>query len=218
MTLSEFTLKLLFLFFPGIIAYLIIQNLTNPSKKSDFYFILYAFVFGVFSYLITYFFAPLLHIDFNFIGCLFDKNCSIDTANITKTIAITTGFAILLGFVFSYLININLLFKICSFIKITNKSGNGDVWEEIYFKRNKTWVRIIDFEQDLVYEGWISRFSTGFKENEILLKEVKIYKNSTREPVYQEEEGKYDLDALYITRKQDNLTIEFPILKGDNND
>ena len=57
-----------------------------------------------------------------------------------------------------------------------------------------------------MYEGWVELFSDGSEPDEIFIRDAKIYKNSTGEPMY-------DTPGLYLPRKKENLRIEFPLLK-----
>ena len=58
-----------------------------------------------------------------------------------------------------------------------------------------------DFETDLAYEGWVNAWSDTYEVNELLLRDVKVYKSSTAELLY-------EVDSVYLTRAKDRLTIE----------
>lgn len=84
-------------------------------------------------------------------------------------------------------------FKVCE----------SDVWNSIFNSNDETlkWANIIDSKLNLKYEGWVYKFSDTYKENELFLKDVIVY-NEDGEELKR-------LPGLYITRKSDDITIEF---------
>jgi hypothetical protein len=53
-----------------------------------------------------------------------------------------------------------------------------------------------------VYQGWVESFSDGLDNNEILLRDVKVFRNSDQDFLY-------PVPGLYICLSKDNLRIEF---------
>jgi hypothetical protein len=88
---------------------------------------------------------------------------------------------------------------------ITNKYGNEDIWDFTFNSRRKDveFIYVRDFEKELVYAGKVISFSQSEKLREIVLKEVKIYNFSSEEI--------YAIPKIYLARKSDDITIEFPI-------
>jgi len=68
------------------------------------------------------------------------------------------------------------------------------------------WVVIRDIKNDLMYEGWIKAFSDSTEKDEIFLRDVRVFKNSTSEELY-------DIPGLYLPSKGINLIVEFPTLE-----
>jgi hypothetical protein len=102
---------------------------------------------------------------------------------------------------------------------ITNKFGELDVWGYTFNLKEVVWVTVRDHKNDLVYDGWVQAFSNSSKEAEMLLRDVSVCKNSSAERLYQ-------VGALYISRKAEEISIEcrtIPIddrvkWKGDESD
>ena len=131
-----------------------------------------------------------------------------NTININpKEIIIVTFISIPIGFIFSFLINHKYLFRFAHKMKISKKHGDIDVWSYLMNSDEDKieWVVIRDVKNDLMYEGWVELFSDGTEPDEIFIRDVKIYKNSTCESMY-------DVPGLYLSRKKENLRIEFPLL------
>jgi hypothetical protein len=53
-----------------------------------------------------------------------------------------------------------------------------------------------------MYQGWVHAFSEVAEANEVLLRDVKVLRNSMAEELY-------EVDALYLSRDRSDLTIEF---------
>lgn len=84
-------------------------------------------------------------------------------------------------------------FKVCE----------SDVWNTIFNSNdvNMRWISISDNKLKLRYEGWVYKYSDTYKENELFLKDVIVYD--------EDDEELKRLPGLYITRKPDDITIEF---------
>lgn len=220
MQISEFTFRLILLFIPGIIAFIIVDCLTIHKERKLYEILIYSLLFGFLSYLmygiVIYFFglikalAVLLSqlnykLEFSFLKSLTDNSIALDL----KEIFIVTFLSIPVAFVFVYLINYKILYRIAHKLNISKKYGDIDLWS--YIMNMKTsdseWVVVRDIENDLMYEGWIQAFSDSSEKNdELFLRDVKVYKNSTGDELY-------DIPAIYLSRERKNLLIEFPSLK-----
>lgn len=224
MQVDIFLLKILFLFFPGIIAYFIVELLTETKSKNSLYHVLNIFVLGVLSYSITHviyrIFNWLLHfihlniqtkflslyidcsnfvINTNFIQCLFNENSSIAMGNII----FVTFIAVILGLIITYIIQHGLIHKWAQKHDISRKFSDSTVWGYIFNSQDLSqWITVRDIKNDLMFQGWLSVFSAENKNNELFLTDVRVFKNST---------GKflYETYGLYITRCENDITIEF---------
>jgi hypothetical protein len=68
-----------------------------------------------------------------------------------------------------------------------------------------------DHNLNLYYQGWVQAFSESHEENEILLRNVEVFKNDTGELIY-------SVPGMYITRNKSDLTLEFPVLTSGKKD
>lgn len=226
-------LKILFLFFPGIIAYYIIEMFTEVKSKNSLYHVLNIFVLGVMSYSLTYviykFINVLLHlvnfkittrflnlslnlseysIKTNFINCLFSQRNNISFVNIV----ITTVIAILLGVLITYIIQNGLLHKWAQKYGISKKFSDSTVWGYVFNSDSiSPWITVRDIKNDLMFQGRLVAFSAENKNNELFLSDVDVYKNSTAELFYR-------VYGLYITRPENEITIEFYKPEEENNE
>lgn len=69
--------------------------------------------------------------------------------------------------------------------------------------------------QHLCYHVWIEAFSENHEENEILLREVEVFRNDPGDLIYA-------VSGMYTTRNNTDLILEFPIYnnrkKGKENE
>lgn len=213
MQLSEFTLKLLFLFLPGVISRLIMEKLTVCEEKRHFYFILYSFVFGMLAYVTYFLILQILGIfltigtDVKFIECLFTKDSAIDNTEIF----IVSSIAVILGFVLSFIKNEYFLYEFARKLGVTKRFAEIDVWGYINNSDEEDirWVRIRDHKNDLCYEGWVDAFSDSVKDNELFIRDVKVFRNSSGNELY-------FVPGMYLSRNVDEITIEYHALGREN--
>lgn len=220
MQISEFTFRLILLFIPGIIASIIVDCLTIHKERKLYEILLHSLLFGFlcyFAYGILIYCLGLLKslaallsqlnykLEFNFLRSLTDNSIRLDL----KEIFIVTSLSIPVALLFAFLINYKILYRIAHKLNISKKYGDIDLWSYIMNMKapESEWVVVRDIENDLMYEGWIQAFSDSSEKNdELFLRDVKVYKNSSGEELY-------DVPAIYLSRERKSLLIEFPSLK-----
>jgi len=210
MQLSDFTIRILLLFFPGVICAILVDNLTIHEKRSIGFFLIHSFVYGIFSYFFLSVLPPFCGIvgscfkyfqnhEVIFFNALVDSRLKINW----KEILAASLMAIILGFFFSVMITQEILHRIARFLKVTQKLGKLDVWHHTFDASRDQWVRIRDIANDLIFEGWIRNYSDSSSRPELFVQDVKVFVNKTGEYLY-------DVPALYFSRDQKDVTIEFP--------
>ena len=210
MQFSEFTFKIVLLFLPGIIAFTIIDKLTAHKEIKLHRMLLNSLMLGCVCYFAYY--LMLIIIEkipwFSFdLECLFVKTLTDNSVQLDiKEIVITTVLSVPIGFIFSGLINYKVLYRVAHRVKASKKFGDVDVWSYIMNSEVPEWVIIRDIKNDLMYEGWIQVFSDNTEKDELFLRDVKVYKNSTAEELY-------ETPGLYLPRERECLTVEFPSLE-----
>ena len=148
MEFSEFTLKIILLFLPGIVSFLIVDKLTNHKEFKLYQILIYSLLFGFFCY---YFYYLLIivwkilfkgEIYFSFFNALIDKESVLDF----KEIAYVTMLSIFVGFISTAFINYKILNKFARKFKITKKFSDIDVWSYLMNSENTEWVVIRDIK------------------------------------------------------------------------
>ncbi len=211
MNWSEFALRIIFLFIPGLITFNIVANLTFHKEYKTPDILLGSLTYGFISYLVYYLVfillltekLSLLRLNFYFANDLTNFNTQLNF----KEIAIATGCAIPVGLVAASLINSKVLYRVANLLKISDKLDDLGVWNRAFEVSLNNWVIIRDIENDLMYQGWIESFSEGIEDKEILLRDVDVYINS-------DGQFSYSIPAMYMClKKEDSIRVEFPCWK-----
>lgn len=204
MEISEFTFKLMLLFLPGIICAYIVNELTAQRNRAPFVFTVQSFVFALISYFSFWvlvhalsLWKPELKTSLHFLSALSDPQKSFSLGEIVKV----SVWAVLIGLAFAWAEQNKFLNRCARRACITKKFGEKDVWGYFFNSPEIEWVTVRDHTNDLIYDGWVQAFSDDSEGAEILLRDVSVYRNSTRESLYQ-------VGALYLAKNRENISIE----------
>ena len=211
MGLSGFTIRIILLFVPGIIALKIIGKLTYYKDKNIFTFIIDSMLLGFCCYFTYYIFVKLMahfgnDFQFTFIEALISAKVKLEM----KEILYATIASIFVGVFLSYMINYKVFIKIAHLLHCSHKHGDIDILHYILNSKseNSNWVVVRDEQNDFMYEGWLTLCSEMDERDEIFLVDVKVYRNSTAEYCFK-------TPALYLPMERNSLIIEFPLLKEE---
>lgn len=202
MDITEFTLRIIVVFIPGLITQTIIENLTYAPKSDLQEVTSKSLMYGFINYYIYYLLSwiPSLDLEFRFTRTLLDTNSPISF----REIFITAGIAILTGFLISYLISSGITFRTLKRLKITQISSSEDVLLTVLKDPSKEWARIRKRNENIIYEGRIKLYSSKEECNEIFLENVIAYSNDDGVRLW-------EVDFLYLCLDRNNLEIEFPL-------
>lgn len=208
MELSALTVRVVLLFFPGIVCALVVRALTNRRERATPEFLIDAFVFGIATYLVLAGLRSACVAVAHLAGwsvppriTFFDVLTS-ETARISwPEIGLSALVAILWGMVVSAIINHQLLFRTATRLGISRKFGDPDVWSYFLNSPDTHWVMVRDIATDTVYEGKVEAFSDTGVAPELLLRRVKVSRSSTDTKLY-------DCDRVYLSRDRSSLIVE----------
>jgi hypothetical protein len=216
MAITELVVRLLVLFFPGIICFYLVDALTVHRERKPYEVFLLSFVYGVLCYLVfgaVHFIAAGLAgttredgaIRFaipdglSVISVLSDAKASLNFSEI----AWVTVVSVFVAFFMSSAINKKWLNTIAQKLKISRKFGDLNVWSYVLNADNVEWATIRDMEHNLMFMGRIQAFSDIDETAEIVLSDVVVYDEKTGEELYK-------AARMYLSRKRENLIIELP--------
>lgn len=211
MEFSDLTIRILLLFFPGIICFVIVDALTVHQPRKPFHFVLFSYVLGVLCY-VTYGglckVAKLVGERYqwdttkfpagdSFLNALTADKHDLNFAEIGGV----TGLAFIIAFVLIAASNHKWLYRFAKWIKITKQFGDENVWSFAFNSKEFEWVVVRDLKNGLAFEGWVSAFSDVERPPALLLMDVVVYRNNGPQ-VGGQAEKLYKLPALYLSRKQ----------------
>lgn len=224
MEISGLFIRVVFLAFPGILATKLYRKLRGRTQKKvweDFSEILF---FAVASYMILGVFnaswarigsksdeprldeiattgsnmqAPAA---FRTLQAFIDDSIPIDWAGVCWA----TIIGVALALVASCAHRRSWLSRGARRLKLSDRSGDEDIWDYFINMPDTVWVFVRDHKLDLIYYGYIAGFSDSGTDRELLLGDVDVYGNT--EP----SKRLYSVQALYVSRDRYDLTIELP--------
>lgn len=178
--ISDLAVRLLFLFLPGIIGSSVIDLLTTHRKRQMFHFVLHSYLIGVFSYGILMLIVYLANMKFEkldwkvtFLKSLLNSKEQIKVSEVFLASLI----GLILAIILVVIINKKQIFKAANYFGISNKHGEDDVWDFLFSDENVEWATVRDPDTKLVYQGAISAYSQKDDKRELLLTEVKVFKD-----------------------------------------
>jgi hypothetical protein len=208
MSISSFLIRIILLVIPGIIGSLLYRSLRGKASRKDWEDYLEILVFsflayGVYGLLVRLFNAGDALVTFR---AFTNENVPIDKS-VGHAIFFASIAAAPVALIASYIDEYKLVNKFARRIKATRRFGDEDVWD--YFNRSPDikWVYVRDQKRDVYYHGWIQAWSDPYKDRELLLREVDVYKSSTAEFLYK-------TDLVYLSRKSEDLTIDVDLVSN----
>lgn len=208
MEVSALTLRVLLLFFPGVLCAMLVDALTVHRQRDSAQFLTHAFVLGLASYLLLYVgqwacagAADVLGLPpprpVTFVDALLNDNIRISWGEIV----LAAGIAFLQGLGISASVNNQVLHRMARRLRITRKRGSLDLWSYVLGSPDANWVLVRDLQFAFTYFGWLEEFSETAQTAELWLRDVEVFDSNTATKLY-------DTDALYLTRDPRTLVIE----------
>jgi hypothetical protein len=208
MELSTLTVRVLLLFFPGVICAMLVDTLTVHRERTSAQLLTHSFVLGLGSYLSLnvlrsggFWIARLTGsprpLPVTFFDALTDEKLRISWGEI----ALATLVAVILGIGVSAAINHRLVHEVANSLKVSRKFGDLDVWGLLFNSPDLGWVTVRDLGYDLTYEGWVDAFSDTSASAELLLRDVRVFRSSSGAQLY-------ETSRVYLARPSDTLVIE----------
>lgn len=210
MSVDVLTLRMAFLLLPGIVAYGIIAALAPQRDRTNTVIAILVIMLGLISYALVAVVGQVLPagwakaLDVPTLPLIFRTEAFTPSTPI-NFVEIIYGalIAALLGVALSVNINYSLLIRLCRLLRLTNRHGDADTWSFLFNSRSvKGWVTVRNWENNIVYDGYVEAFSAGKQDRELILSRVKIYNNMTGAEVD-------SVPVLYLSFPKDKVALEF---------
>ena len=208
MEVSALTLRVLLLFFPGVLCAMLVDALTVHRERTAAQFLTHSFVLDLSSYLLLYAgrwtcagladalgLPPPLPV--TFIDALLNDKRRIAWGEII----LSAGTAVPLGMSVAAGINHKLLYRLGRALHITRRRGSPDLWSYVFDSGQTTWISVRDLEHGFTYFGWVQEYSETVDLAELWLRNVTVYTSATGTKLY-------EANALYLSQDPRSITIE----------
>ena len=204
MGVSLLVIQIAIIFLPGIIWARLDLTYGKKGKLSDTEFLIRAFMFGMVTYAITFLVFTALGRPFAMLNFDDQAKGALVTGQIAWEVVWATLTSILLSVIWLYITNYKILTRVLQFVKATKPYGDEDVWDFTFNSAQAAveYCHYRDFEQKIVYSGWVDTFSETEKLRELVLRDAQVF----------DFDGKllFEIPLLYLARKPDNIHLEFP--------
>jgi len=221
MEITELVWKLFLLLLPGVVASLMLNQISSNRTQSVLIFIINSALFGIATFLIMELFVSLYHlivsIFSNHIKIRFGLNLSIwgnlfDNKNEINKIEILISYllSIPLGVFYGFIYSKKLINKLFQKLRLTHRYGDDDVWSFFFNSPDTKWVLVRDKQINITYYGSVRAYSDTNEKREILLNEVDVYTTDKWEFLYKS-------DAVFLELDNNNYSIEIPNTEENGN-
>ncbi|SOD02468.1 hypothetical protein SAMN05216486_10379 [bacterium JGI 053] len=208
MEISSVTLRVLLLFFPGVLCALVLDSLTVHRERTPVQFLTNAFALGMGSYLSLYTLrdtaaavAKWLRLreprDVRFFDALLNDHVRIAWGEI----ALSACMAVVLASVVAAVLNHKLFARAAYRMGISRKTGDLDVWGMLFNSADAGMVLVRDLPQNRAYFGIVASVSETADDAELLLRTVTVFENSASRKLY-------DTELVYLARDRRQVIIE----------
>jgi len=200
MSITDYTFRLLLLFLPGIVSFIIIDNLTTHKSTKPIHWLLYSMLLGFLSYLPWMILAELFKATYSvpiptqFISSLNNSKIPVNFYEIL----IATFFSIIWGLFIAKALNNGWFYSIASWLGVSNKFPEIDSWSHCLAKYTPTYIVVMDKETHTSYEGILDSTSDANDRDGLVLLNVTVYPQGV-EPFHSE--------VVYLPTKMENLVI-----------
>jgi hypothetical protein len=212
MEITELVWKLFLILMPGVIATLMVNQLSSKKITSVFFFIIYSALFGIITFIIMeilYSIGIIFSNDWKYLqlGTNLDIWDNIyDNSNKYNRIEIFISYvlSVPLGLLYGYIDLKKWPNKIFKYFKWTDRYGDDDVWSFYLNLPETDWIYVRERTTNLTYFGKIRAFSDSEVKREILLADVEVYKTDDWEKLY-------NLKSIFLELDEFNYSIESPV-------
>ena len=194
MKFDDFTIRIILIGIPGIVAYFLTNNWIIRSRDDNFIKIFLVLLYSIASYMLlaaVYRFIPEME-DRVFESVFYGRQ-PIDW----RDIAGATVCSVVVAIVHSYVHKFNFMIELGKRINCTQRFAEYDVWQEVHdmiSAEQSPWVFVRDTEKSLTYYGCVEKYSDSSTHRELLLGDVSVFSSDTpTEPLY-------SVEYIYLSR------------------
>lgn len=208
MEITAFAVRVVLLFFPGIVCAYLLDVLVVHRTRTVAEFLIRAFTLGVTSYLALFAIAALWgvsfgglpgmpRLDLGFFHVLDGGDVPLRWAEI----AAAGGVAVGLAFPLAWCLNYKVVNRVAATLSVSQRSGDLDVWGYVWNSPDSAWVDVRDVDGDILYRGKVSVFSERGDAPQLYLEQVEVFRISSGESLYR-------TDGMFLALQRDRTIID----------
>ena len=205
--------QLAVVFTPGLIWVAIVDALCVTGERSALRVSLRSFGFGLASYLtwftLYYLGSRLAHGVWPTVLDLLVTAPAVGDLHTLRAVDIlgASGLAAGLAVAWAWAANRNLFHRVMRRLRVTAKYWDESLWEFWLSSRDPAneFVNFRDTDRGLTFSGFVRIYSEAGSVRELLLERVRGFDSATAQFLY-------DVPTIYLSRKADNLHLEFPLV------
>lgn len=217
MELSKEILDITLILLPGIFSFVIAEALI-PQKKTEFErSVVYVIALSAMSFFLAFSLSKFYSAISTSLTWLpqikilkFDSTFSFHSSYSFALLVYII--AIILGILFAWIVNNNLIYKLMSRLGTSNMTSNMEVWDDFFGKRREdSFVIVRDINNNLMYYGTVMFYSIGTTSQMIALHliDVDVFENKSANKLY-------NVNELYLPFHPESMTVEFPNFQIQN--
>lgn len=213
MMLTQFTVRLIVLLIPGLVGTVFFQLFSTKGEIDNRSFATKIILISFISYAIVYvlsYYSPIT-IECTFFDALLDEKVPVNYSELLLPVILS----LVITLIYLYISNYRVMYKLGEKCKLTTKTGENDVWGELFNNSNKGLnghVYITFVDRKIVYGGFVEYYSMNNEFRELVLQNVKVYKNNKKYKFL------YDVDRIYLQlKKNENIIIEIKDKENKDN-
>lgn len=208
MELSALTLRVLLLFFPGVLCAMLVDALTVHRERTPVQFLTHSFVLGMGSYLLLNAVREFCATAAGLIGIrpplpvtFFDALVNEKARIAWREIALAALLSVPLAGAVSAVLNHRLFHRLGRKVRLSKRFGDLDVWGFVFNSPRLGWIVVRDLGHGLTYQGWVEAFSDTAQPAELFLRDVTVFNSTTGAKLY-------EAARVYFARPIETLAIE----------
>ena len=216
--------QLALIFMPGLIWANIDEKYGAGKPPDHVKFFVRVFLFGMSTYVALYGLYSLAalcleDLEFGHYGWAKDIT-NPDLSAFIDEIFWSVPLSLFLSVLWLYAVRYKVLRKLLHYLNATERLGDEDLWSTIlneYQLSDPIYFR--DCAKDLIYLGWVDSFSQNEDNREMVLRDVRVYKDVRLEDG--SAQHLFDTPRLYVSCDKNSILINFPNLsesEGDHHD
>lgn len=216
--MNELTITLLFLGVPGVLCVVLTQRLIGKVNRSTPEYIVSVFTYSIFCYITaalveaSLLFACSRQFHSEIFVNLLSTRPNVDPVHLISGMLASipvSGAA-------SYITRNRWVNQVGFKLGVSCRVSEEDIWAcfhnppkftEQWKSEDGKWVQVKDFKANKTYYGYIPLWSDSGSGREFILQEVTVFELGKE----QQGEALYEVDRLYISRKDDDFSIEIGI-------